>query len=212
MPFEKTILSVFRYERVMNENEPAISAENPLRHQSEGLRTLGVKYLKAFSGDGVRLFIQLAYFYLVANTLTIAEFGLFATASSIGIVLSRLAGFGFLSPLYRIATVKPHLIGTYTAGYLAALTVSLPLVLFIGFGIHQLFLAALMPFAVFAMIAGTEILFWRALEAVINVNKGLEKFGIASIVIVFGFGVKALAALWFALQPEPNLMFGRKST
>jgi len=189
----------------MKENEPSMVAEIPSSLQGEGLRTLGIKYLKAFSGDGARLFIQLAYFYLVANTLTIAEFGLFATASSIGIVLSRLAGFGFLSPLYRIATVKPHLIGTYTAGYLAALAISLPLVLLIGLGIHQLFLASLMPFVVFAMIAGTEILFWRALEAVINVNKGLEKFGIASIVIVFGFGMKALAALWFSLQPDPDL-------
>ena len=48
-------------------------------------------------------------------------------------------------------------------------------------------------------------MFWRALETVINVNKGLERFGIASIVIVFGFGVKALAALWFSLGDAPDL-------
>ena len=171
----------------------------------EGRRTLMIKFLKAFSGDGIRLFIQLFYFYLVANTLTIGEFGLFATASSIGIVLSRLAGFGFLSPLYRIATVKPRLIGIYTAGYLAALALSLPLVAIIGWAVHTVFFASLMPLVVFAMIAGTEVLFWRTLEAVINVNKGLEKFGLASIVIVFGFSVKALAALYFALSSEPDL-------
>lgn len=171
----------------------------------EGKRELAAKFLKAFSGDGIRLFIQLFYFYLVANTLTIAEFGLFATASSIGIVLSRLAGFGFLSPLYRIATVKPRLIGVYTAGYIAALALSLPLVAAIGWAVHALFFASLMPLMVFAMIAGTEIIFWRTLEAVINVNKGLEKFGLASIIIVFGFSVKALAALFFALSPEPDL-------
>ncbi len=205
MLFENAILSVFSYQRAMNKNEPALSAATPSTFQSEGARALGIKYVKAFSGDGIRLFIQLAYFYLVANTLTIAEFGLFATASSVGIVLSRLAGFGFLSPLYRIATVKPHLIGTYTAGYLAALAISLPFVFLVGFGVHQLLLAAFMPFAVFAMIAGTEIVFWCALEAVINVNKGLEKFGIASVVIVFGFGMKALAALWFSFQTDPDL-------
>jgi O-antigen/teichoic acid export membrane protein len=55
------------------------------------------------------------------------------------------------------------------------------------------------------MIVGTEILCWRTLEAVINVNKGLERFGLASIVIVFGFSVKALAALFFALSAEPDL-------
>ncbi|WP_245625472.1 lipopolysaccharide biosynthesis protein [Ahrensia marina] len=173
--------------------------------EGEGKRSLAVKYLKAFSGDGIRLFIQLFYFYLVANTLTIAEFGLFATASSIGIVLSRLAGFGFLSPLYRIATVKPRLIGVYTAGYLLALMLSLPLVVLISWSVHALFFAGLMPLVVFAMIVGTEVLCWRTLEAVINVNKGLEKFGLASIVIVFGFSVKALAALFFALSAEPDL-------
>lgn len=173
--------------------------------EGEGKRSLAVKYLKAFSGDGIRLFIQLFYFYLVANTLTIAEFGLFATASSIGIVLSRLAGFGFLSPLYRIATVKPRLIGVYTAGYLLALMLSLPLVVLISWSVHALFFAGLMPLVVFAMIVGTEVLCWRTLEAVINVNKGLEKFGLASIVIVFGFSVKALAALFFALSAERDL-------
>lgn len=186
---------------------PDTSSAHSANHApaGESLRVLGMKYLKAFSGDGIRLFIQLFYFYLIANTLTIEEFGLFATASAIGIVLSRVAGFGFLSPLYRIATVKPHLIGVYTAGYLAALALSLPLVALFGYAIHALFFAGLMSFTVFMMIAGTEILFWRALETVINVNKGLERFGIASIVIVFGFGVKALAALWFSLGEAPDL-------
>ena len=38
--------------------------------------------------------------------LSVADFGLFATASATGIVLSRIAGFGFVSPLYRVATVR----------------------------------------------------------------------------------------------------------
>ncbi|MEL6921077.1 MAG: hypothetical protein AAFO77_08630, partial [Pseudomonadota bacterium] len=60
----------------------------------ESIRVLADKYLRAVSGDVARVFIQLVYFYLVANTLTLAEFGLFATASSVGIVLSRVSGFG----------------------------------------------------------------------------------------------------------------------
>ncbi len=166
---------------------------------------LAGKYVRALSGDGARVFIQLFYFYLVANTLTIAEFGLFATASSVGIVLSRLSGFGFLSPLYRIATVKPQLIGAYTGGYLLAVALSLPLVMLIGWLTHLWLFPAAMPLAVFAMIVAAEVLCWRSLEAVINVNKGLERFGRASIVIVFGFSVKAAAALALALAAEPDL-------
>jgi hypothetical protein len=33
-------------------------------------------------------------------------------------MLSRLMAFGFVSPLYRIATVKTRLLGVYTAGFL----------------------------------------------------------------------------------------------
>ena len=81
-------------------------------------------YAKLLGGSGGRLVLSLAYFTAVANVLTVSEFGLFATASATGIVLSRIAGLGFVSPLYRAATRKPHLVGTYTAGYLAALALS----------------------------------------------------------------------------------------
>lgn len=172
------------------QNGPAPSPESP--------RALARKYLAAFSGDGARLFIQLIYFYLVANTLSISEFGLFATASATGIVLSRVAAFGFLSPLYRIATVKPRLIGVYTGGYIAALALSLPVVAALVVALHALIFAGEIPLTVFALIAGTEILFWRTLEVTINVNKGLERFGRASLLIVYGFSAKALAAVWLA--------------
>ncbi len=171
----------------------------------EPVKALALKYAKAFSGDGARVFIQLFYFYLVANALSIAEFGLFATASAVGIVLSRVAGFGFLSALYRIATVKPQLIGAYTTGYGAAVALSLPLVGLLGWGTHALFFAGEMTLLVFALIAATEILAWRTLEVVINVNKGLERFGRASLAIIFGFSMKAVAALALALAPDPSL-------
>lgn len=171
----------------------------------EGIGALANKYARAISGDVARLFIQLFYFYLVANTLSIEEFGLFATASSVGIVLSRLSGFGFLSPLYRISTVKPHLIGVYSAGYMAAVMLSLPVVIAVGALVYWLLFVGQMSWLVFALIAGTEIFFWRTLEVVININKGLERFGRASIIIVFGFLMKAGAAIWLALLAQPDL-------
>ena len=78
-------------------------------------------FASLLSGSVGRLVLSLAYFVCVANGLSLADFGLFATASATGVVLARIAGFGFVSPLYRAATVKKHLVGTYTAGYLAAL-------------------------------------------------------------------------------------------
>ncbi|MEN0001513.1 MAG: lipopolysaccharide biosynthesis protein [Pseudomonadota bacterium] len=174
-------------------------------HRPESIRVLADKYLRAVSGDVARIFIQLVYFYLVANTLTITEFGLFATASSVGIVLSRVSGFGFLSPLYRIATVKPQLIGTYTTGYLAAVALSLPLVYAIAYGVHAAFFAVNVTLVTFLLIVFSEVLLWRTIEAVININKGLERFGTASLIIVFGFLMKALAAVILAMLAEPDL-------
>lgn len=86
-------------------------------------------YLAILSGSAGRLLISLVYFLIVANRLTLAEFGLFATASATWMILSRLLAFGFVSPLYHVATVKPRLLGAYLAGFAALGLASLPLIL-----------------------------------------------------------------------------------
>ncbi|WP_294643329.1 lipopolysaccharide biosynthesis protein [uncultured Aureimonas sp.] len=155
-------------------------------------------YAKLLGGSGGRLVLSLAYFTAVANVLTVSEFGLFATASATGIVLSRVAGLGFVSPLYRSATRKPHLVGTYTAGLLAAFVLSLPLVA-LGAALFYLgVFAGDMALAPFAAILAAEIVCWRALEVVCIVNNGMNRFGRASVLVVVGTGAKALAALAFA--------------
>ena len=85
-------------------------------------------YLSMVGGSAGRLVISLVYFIAIANTLSISEFGLFATASACGIMLSRLLAFGFVSPLYRIATVKTRLLGAYTAGFLGGMVLSAPVI------------------------------------------------------------------------------------
>lgn len=94
-----------------------------LRHQA-----LIHAYLSMTGGSAGRLVLSLVYFIAVANTLVIADFGLFATASAAGIMISRVLAFGFMSPLYRVATVKPLLVGTYSAGFLVGAVLSLPLI------------------------------------------------------------------------------------
>ncbi len=43
-------------------------------------------YLAAISGSAGRLVFSLIYFVILANSLTIADFGLFATASAAGVI------------------------------------------------------------------------------------------------------------------------------
>ena len=74
-------------------------------------------YVHLMGGSVGRLLLSLGYFVSVANSLSVSDFGLFATASATGVVLSRIAAFGFVSPLYRVATGRKRLVGAYTAGF-----------------------------------------------------------------------------------------------
>ncbi|MEL6948478.1 MAG: lipopolysaccharide biosynthesis protein, partial [Pseudomonadota bacterium] len=119
-------------------------------------------------------------------------------AGSIGIVLSRLCGLGFLSPLYRIATIRPNLIGVYTAGYVVAVLVSLPAVGLIAWAIHALIYANSLALLPFLLILTAEAVFWRSLEVLIVVKNGLYKYGLAAAISIGGVATKALGALAFS--------------
>ncbi|MGH6862194.1 MAG: lipopolysaccharide biosynthesis protein [Phyllobacterium sp.] len=162
-------------------------------------------YFSVISGSAGRLVISLAYFVALANTLTIAEFGLFATASATGVVLSRLVSFGFVSPLYRISTVKPQLIGAYTGGFLAAVVVSLPVFVLAAYLAHAVFFGADLAPATFAVIVAAEALLWRSLEVVVIVTNGLNRFARAALLVIIGTALRAGAAVLFAFSSVTSL-------
>ncbi|MGO4842985.1 lipopolysaccharide biosynthesis protein, partial [Rhizobiaceae sp. 2RAB30] len=93
-----------------------------------------------------------------ANTLSIADFGLFATASAAGVMLSRILAFGFISALYRVATVKPRLIGTFSAGFLALAGLSLPALAIASWLVFLLFFSGDISPALFALVVAAEAL------------------------------------------------------
>lgn len=162
-------------------------------------------YLAALSGSGGRLVFSLLYFVVLANTLSIAEFGLFATASATGVVLSRILSFGYVSPLYRIATVRPSLIGTYTAGFLFMSLLSLPVLAIAAYAMFELVFAGQMAILTFLLVVGAEALLWRPTEAVIIVNNGMGRFGRGAILVVAGTVMRALAALALMLSASQTL-------
>lgn len=153
-------------------------------------------YLTLAGGSVGRLVIALAYFLVAANVLSLADFGLFATASGAGILLSRVAAFGFISPLFRAATVRPRLTGTYLAGYLFLLVLSVPLLVVLATGLRFSVFGD-MPLAALVLILCAEVLGWRMLEVVAIVNNGLRAFGKATVLILAGSAIRTLAALGF---------------
>lgn len=162
-------------------------------------------YLSMTGGSAGRLVLSLVYFICVANGLSIAEFGLFATASAAGIMISRALAFGFMSPLYRVATVKPRLVGTYTAGFVVGAVLSLPLIAILSLAIYYAVFARDMALPVFLALVAAEIICWRGLEVVVIVLNGLGRFGRAALLVVIGTGIRTVAALGFSLSHWASL-------
>lgn len=167
-----------------------------IRANGDGLRA----YAAALSGAGGRLIISLFYFVALANTLSVADFGLFATASATGIMLSRIVGFGFTSPLYRMATVKPQLIGIYGAGYMFFAAVSAPVLVAAAWAAHDIFFGSDLQLPTFLVIILTEAFLWRSLEVIAIANNGLNRFARASTLVIIGSGLRAAAAVLFAFS------------
>jgi O-antigen/teichoic acid export membrane protein len=162
-------------------------------------------YFTAISGSAGRLVFSLAYFVALANTLSIADFGLFATASAAGVMLSRILAFGFISALYRVATVRPKLIGAFTGGFILLGLLSLPVLVLAGWLTFALFFASDMTAWIFATVVFAEALLWRPVELAVIVNNGMGKFGRAAILVIMGTLLRAAAALAFIFWPVHDL-------
>jgi O-antigen/teichoic acid export membrane protein len=162
-------------------------------------------YLAAVSGSAGRLVFSLAYFVVLANSLSIADFGLFATASAAGVMLSRMLAFGFVSPLYRVATVRPRLIGTYAVGFILLALISMPLLGLAALAVHALFFGQELALSVFAVIIAAETLLWRPAEVVIIVNNGMNRFAHAAALVIAGTALRAGAAILFMFSSESTL-------
>ena len=156
-------------------------------------------YLTILSGSAGRLVLSLVYFLIIANGLSLADFGVFAAASAAGVMAARALAFGFVSPLYRAATVKPRLLGAYFAGFAALALASLPLLALIGWGLHQALFAGRAAGWAIALILFSEMVLWRLVEVVAIVNNGLNRFARAATLVIIGSGLRSLAAVGFWL-------------
>lgn len=171
----------------------------------QGRSKLVRDYLTAVSGSAGRLVFSLAYFVALANALSLGDFGIFATASVAGVMISRLLGFGFISALYRTATIRPNLIGAYFGGFLMLSAVSLPIVAAAAWLVHALFFGSTLSPGTFAVIIAAEALLWRPVEAIIIVNNGCGRFGRAASMTILGIAIRAGAAGAFYVTGDHSL-------
>ena len=190
-----------RHFRLRIQGRP-ISLRDIITSQRQVLRD----YLATISGSAGRLVFSLAYFVILANSLSIADFGLFATASAAGVMVGRILALGFTATLYRIATVKPRLLGTYAAGFLVLTVASLPLIALASVALYLVFFAGDMKVLPFALVITSDAIAWRLTETVIVVNNGLNRFGRAAVILIVSVGIRALAALLFTFHASSDLL------
>jgi O-antigen/teichoic acid export membrane protein len=192
-----------------------------LQSQVPGLMSNGVKfarwvsavliprylaqYMTIFSGLLGRLLLQAAYFLLLANTLSLREFGLFAGISAAGIMIGSFSAFGFSASVFRIATSSSLLLRRYVAGFYLAFGLSVPVMMSLAWLLYLLAFRDLVELPTFLKIAFCDIVLWRLLEGISQINAGLGEFGKAAAVPLIGSAARLGAVVAFKVLGRSGL-------
>ena len=155
-------------------------------------------YLQVFAGTGVRLGLQAVYFFILANTLSLHDMGVFASASSTGIMIGCFSGFGFASLAFRASAGKRRTLGGYLAVFYVSWLIALPLCLLASLPIFYVLFTSSLSLTAFLLIILVETGSWRIVEMIHQVNNGLARYASASLVISFGSALRTAGAVVFA--------------
>lgn len=155
-------------------------------------------YLQVFAGTGARLGLQAVYFFILANTLSLRDMGVFASTSSTGIMIGCFSGFGFASLAFRASAGKRRTLGGYLAVFYASWLIALPLCLAASLPIFYLLFTPSLSLIAFLLIILVEAGLWRIVEMIHQVNNGLGRYASASFVISLGSALRTAGAVVFA--------------
>ena len=154
-------------------------------------------YLQVFAGTGMRLGLQAVYFFVLANTLSLHDMGVFASTSSTGIMIGCFSGFGFSSFAFRAAAGKRRALGGYLAVFYVSWLISLPLCLAASLPIFYLLFTTSLSLTAFVSIIFVEVGTWRIVETIHQVNNGLGRYASASLVISLATALRTAGAVAF---------------
>jgi O-antigen/teichoic acid export membrane protein len=177
---------------------PVVSRASRLREKlARTFRAQFANYLQVFVGTGTRLGLQAVYFFILANTLSLQDMGVFASTSSTGIMIGCFSGFGFSSFAFRAAAGKRRVLGGYLGVFYASWLVSLPLCLAASLPVFYLLFTTSLSLTAFIFIILVEAGTWRIVEMIHQVNNGLGRYAQASFVISLGSALRTAGAIAF---------------
>lgn len=163
------------------------------------LRRVVESYCQVLAGTVGRLGLQAVYFFVLANTLSLHDMGVFASTSAAGVMIGCFSGFGFSSYAFRASAGRRRLLGPYMAVFYACWLASVPLGLLVSLPFYYGIFRDSIALPAFLMILVVEIAFWRLIELIHQINNGLGRYTAASLVITIAAATRALAAVVFAL-------------
>jgi O-antigen/teichoic acid export membrane protein len=155
-------------------------------------------YFQLLAGTFGRLVLQAAYFFILANTLAIADMGVFASASAAGMMLGAFSGFGFASFAFRAAAGKHRLLGRYMALFYGSLAAMLPIGIAASLPLYFVLFDGSIGLAAFIGIIVVETMIWRLVEVIQQINNGLGRYAAGSLVITLATAARAAGAVAFA--------------
>ena len=155
-------------------------------------------YCKLMAGTSARLGLQAVYFFLLANTLSLADMGLFAGASAVGLMIASFAGFGFGSYAFRAAAGRPRLLGRYLGLFYGGLAITTPIGIVASLPFFFLLFEGAMALPAFIGIVLVEILLWRMLETLAMVQNGMGRFTAGALAITMAAAIRCGGAIAFA--------------
>jgi hypothetical protein len=195
--------------------EPLNTIELELPVVSRALRLRGMlartfraqiaNYLQVFAGTGVRLGLQAAYFFILANTLSLHDMGVFASTSATGIMIGCFSGLGFSSFAFRAAAGKRRVLGGYLAVFYVSWLISLPLCLAASLPVFYLLFTTSLSLTAFVVIILVEAGTWRIVEMIHQVNNGLGRYASASFVISLGTALRTAGAVAFVASGRHDI-------
>ena len=126
----------------------------------------------------MRLGLQAVYFFILANTLSLHDMGVFASTSSTGIMIGCFSGFGFSSFAFRASAGKRRALGGYLAVFYVSWLISLPLCLAASLPVFYLLFTTSLSLTAFILIILVEAGTWRIVEMIHQVNNGLGRYAL----------------------------------
>ena len=168
-------------------------------------RSAVIGYTQVLAGAGSRLAVQVVYFFVLANTLSLADMGVFASVSAAGVLTGCMAGFGFQSFVFRSAAGRRSALGGYLAAFYAGFVLALPLMFAVAGLLYYFLFREIIALPAYLAIIFVEVALWRLIELIVQMNNGLGRYAAAASVVSLSVAFRAAAAVGFWAQGGGNV-------